>query len=349
MIPDFDIIVVGVGPAGSYFTSLVERDFRVLVLEQKKQIGGKACSGLVSQDITKYIPVKGLVESVLDSCLLYSPSGKKAKLGIKQSTFALDRDKLDSFLVNRLKSNVKFGVKVEGIEIGDGVKVKTNRGEFTSKFLVGCDGANSVVRNNFEQKPIDTVVGLMVMAEEKDLSTSFEVWFDTDLVKDGFLWKIPRGRRVEYGVLGTGVKFDLLEDFFKLKEKTCSCERRAAAIPTGFHKTYFDRTLLIGDAAAQTKPWSFGGIMYGFVGGKYAAPVVTEALQKKKFDEKLLKKYQDGWRSEMEKSINMGMMFRDFFQELDNKKIDQMFDVVKKSGLKEIDMDHPFVGLVGGL
>ncbi len=344
---DCDIIVVGAGPAGSYFTSLVEKEFKVLVLEQKNQTGGKACSGLVSQDIRKFISVSGLVESELDSCVIHSASGKQVKLGIKQSTFALDRDKLDSFLVNRLKSQVKFGVKVEKIQVDENVKVKTNQGEFTSKFLVGCDGANSVVRNGFDQKPMDNVVGLMIMAEEKDLSSSFEVWFDTDLVKDGFLWKIPRGRRVEYGVLGTGVRFDLLEDFFKIGQKKCVCERRAAAIPAGFHKTYFDRTLLIGDAAAQTKPWSFGGIMYGFVGGKCAAPVVTEALQKNKFGEKFLKKYQEDWRGEMEKSINMGMMFREFFQELDNKKIDQMFDVVKQSGLKEIDMDHPFIVLLG--
>lgn len=318
-----------------------------MVLDQKKQVGGKACSGLVSRDISKYIPVDGLVESELDSCILYSPDKKIVKLGIKQSTYALDRDRLDSFLVERLASPVKFGVKVDGVEVGENVKVKTNQGEFTSRFLVGCDGANSVVRNNFDQKPMDTVVGLMVMAEEKDLSNSFEVWFDIDFVKDGFLWKIPRGRRVEYGILGTGVKFGLLEDFFKIGRKKCACERRAAPIPTGFHKTYFDRTLLIGDAAAQTKPWSFGGILYGFIGGKYAAPVVTEALQKNKFTEKFLEKYQKGWRSEMKKSINMGMMFREFFQELDNKKIDQVFDVVKKSGLKEIDMDHPFIGLLG--
>ncbi len=114
---DADIIVVGAGPAGSYFTSLVEGDFKVLVLEQKKQTGGKACSGLVSQDISKFIPVKGLVESELDSCILYSSSGKRVKLGIKQSTFALDRDKLDRFLVERLESNVKFGVKVEKISM----------------------------------------------------------------------------------------------------------------------------------------------------------------------------------------------------------------------------------------
>ncbi|HLD57019.1 MAG TPA: FAD-dependent monooxygenase [archaeon] len=347
MVVDFDIIVVGAGPAGSYFTSLVEGGFKVLVLEQKKQTGGKACSGLVSQDIKKFIPVDGLVESELDSCILHAASGKMAKLGIKQSTFALDRDRLDKFLVERLKSPVKFGVKVGGVEIGDGVKVKTNQGVFTSKFIVGCDGANSVVRNHFDQKPMDNVIGLMVMAEEKDLSTSFEVWFDTNLVKDGFLWKIPRGRRVEYGVLGTGIKFGLLEDFFKIKRKKCLCERRAAPIPAGFHKTYFDRTLLIGDAAAQTKPWSFGGILYGFIGGKYAAPVVIEALQKNKFTEVFLEKYQKGWRSEMGKSISMGMMFREFFQELNNKKIDQMFEIVKKSGLKEIDMDHPFIGLLG--
>lgn len=359
---EYDIIVVGGGPAGSYLAGLLQEKFNVLVLEGKKSAGGKACSGLVSKDIKKFIPldeleggrVRGtgtnipagsLIENEINNCVLHSPSGKKHELGIKQGTFALDRDKLDSFLASKIK-NIQFDTKAGKIEVkNSGVEVKTDKGVFNSKMVVGADGNNSIVRKLWDVKPIDSVMGLMAMVDEKDSSGFFEVWFNHEIVKDGFLWRIPRGRRVEYGILGTGVKFDVMEDFFKLKNKKCSCERRASPIPTGFHKTFFDRTLLVGDAAAQTKPWSFGGIYYGMVCGKIAAEVIKKAFDKNDFSEKVLEEYEIKWKGQLEKSIAMGMMFREFFQDLDNKKIDQCFEVVKKAGIKEIDMDHPIIQL----
>ncbi len=342
-----DIIVVGGGPAGSYIASLLQDKFKVIVLESKKTAGGKACSGLVSKDIRNYIPVDGLVENEINNCTLYSPFGKKHNLVIKQGTYALDRDKLDSFLASKV-NNIFFNNKVEKIQVEkEKVKIKTNKQAFQAQLVIGADGNNSVVRRAWDVKPIDSVLGLMTMVEEKDPSGFFEVWFDSEKVKDGFLWRIPRGKRVEYGILGTGVKFELMEDFFKIKDKKCSCERRASPIPTGFHKTYFDRTILVGDAAAQTKPWSFGGIYYGMVCGKIGAKVIKKAFDKNNFSENILKEYEIKWKGQLAGSISTGMMFREFYKGLDNKKIDQVFDSVKRAGLKEIDMDHPLINLFG--
>ena len=344
---DWDIIIVGGGPAGCFTASLLQDEFNVLVLEEKRAAGGKACSGLVSKDIKNFIPVEGLVENEINNCVLYSPSGEKHKLSIKQGTFVLDRDRLDSFLAGSVK-NIQFGTRVASVSVkGDFVEIKTNKDIFRSKIVIGADGNNSVVRRFWDVKPMDSVMGLMTMVEEPDKSGFFEVWFDPEKVKDGFLWRIPRGKRVEYGVLGTGVKFEMMEDFFKIKDKKCSCERRASPIPTGFHKTYFDRTLLVGDAAAQTKPHSFGGIYYGMVAGKIAADVIKKAFDKNDFSEKVLEEYEIRWKKELGGSISMGMMFREFYKELDNKKVDEAFGFVKRAGIKEIDMDHPLINLFG--
>ncbi len=41
------------------------------------------------------------------------------------------------------------------------------------------------------------------------------------------------------------------------------------------------------------------------------------------------------------------MIFREFYKGLDNKKIDESLEFVRKAGIKEIDMDHPLVNLFG--
>ncbi len=338
----YDIIIVGAAPAGAYVAGLLEDEFNVLVLEDKKQPGGKACSGLLSKDVKNFIDVDDIIENEMNDCVVHSPSGLESKLKISQGVYAINRDTLDRFMVDRITSaKVIFNTRANFVSFGECVSVDTNKGRFEGRVVLGCDGSNSIVRRSLGVSPPEMVVGLMGMVEEKD-SSGFEVWLDKREVGDGFLWRIPRGNMVEYGLLGSGVKFEQMEKFFKIR----NYERRAAPIPVGFQKSYFDRCLLIGDSASQTKPWSFGGILYGFIAGQIAKNVLGRAFDQENFGEPTFKHYEDRWKEKIGKSITMGMMFREFYKDLDNKKIDELFKTINLSGLDEIDMDHPLAELV---
>ena len=337
----YDIIIVGGGPVGLYTAKLLQKDFKVLVLEKEKELGKKACSGLYSKKIFEFVPEGDFIENEIDGCTLHSPNGVKKHFDIKQRPFVVDREEFNKFLAEGVES-LKIGCKVESIETGkvnvDGIKVKTNQGEFHSDIIIGADGSRSVVRQHWKAKPFEIVSGLIAMVEQDDSSRDVGVWFDKKQTEDGFLWKIPRGKRVEYGMLGLDVSYSKLEKFFGLK----NYQKIAAPIPVGLQKSFFERTLLIGDAASQTKPWSLGGVLFGFLAANVAKRVLKNCFDKQNFSEKDLQGYESGWKKEFGGAIEKGMFFREFYKELDNKKIDEVFKHVDGFGLNDVDMDNPF-------
>lgn len=343
----YDVIVVGAGPAGLYSTRLLEKRFNVLVLEEDKEIGKPIqCSGLVSKNLDNFVKVDGdCIENEIKGAIFHS---KNSEFRLEKSASiarVIDRNRFDSSLARGLKSNILTGTMVTGIEIGeDGVKVKAEPGgkEFVSRMVLGCDGPNSIVRNHFGVRPAEIIRGLIAITKEKDSSGLVELWFDKELLDDGFFWKIPRGESVEYGMLSKDADFAKLEKFFTSKLKGKSYERRAGMIPIGIQKTYFPRTLLVGDSACQVKPWSGGGVVYGMICAGIASDVVSKAFGSKDFSEDFLKQYEDRWKKEIGRSITMGLMFREFLKDIDNQGIEKIFDKIKKKGIDNLNMDFPF-------
>ncbi len=182
---------------------------------------------------------------------------------------------------------------------------------------------------------------MIAIIEERNNSDFVELWFDKDLIPDGFFWKIPRGESVEYGMLSMSAKFQDLEKFFRLK----SYKKRAGLIPIGLQKTYFPRTLLVGDAAGQVKPWSGGGVIYGLTCAGIASDVIKKAFEEKNFSEEFLSQYETRWRKEIGKNITLGLMFREFYKDLNSEDLEKFFKGLKRKSLDELDMDFP-VGVI---
>jgi len=338
----YDVIVVGAGPSGLYCARLLGKSFKVLVLEEHKEIGSPVqCSGLVSKNLENFVKIdRGFVENEIMGAILHS---KKSEVKLEKpggSAYVIDRGKFDRFLAKGLKSKVLLNAGVREIKIRKGfVSVKTDGKEFRSRMLLGCDGSNSIVRNHFCVRPQEILKGLIAIKKERDDSDFVELWFDKALLPDGFFWRIPRGKSIEYGMLSGNARFRDLEGFFNLRLK--GCEKRAGLIPTGFQKTYFPRTLLVGDAAGQVKPWSGGGVVYGLTCAKIAKDVVKKALLSNSFSEEFLRQYETGWREEIGKNISLGLMFREFYKDLDSEGLERFFERLKNKNLNKIDMDFP--------
>ncbi|UCD07733.1 MAG: NAD(P)/FAD-dependent oxidoreductase [Candidatus Aenigmatarchaeota archaeon] len=333
-----DVIIIGAGPVGLYLAKRLEKRLRVLVIEEDKNIGKPVhCSGLVSKNLFRFVKQdRAWIEHEVNGALIHAPNGKKLRLK-KRNVYVINRAGFDKHLANQISSRIMKNTRAKRISIKDTVKVETNKGVYESRILVGCDGSNSMVARHFNAKPRETMNGIIAITRERNHDDFVELWFDKR-VTDGVLWKIPRGRKTEYGGMGNNLKFNALKEFFGLKD----FEKRAGRIPMGPPKTYFNHCLLVGDAAAQIKPWSGGGLVYGLTCADIAAENITKAFKRNDFSESFLKRYEQEWKKRIGGRIKAGMLARGMLKRMNNAQISLALSSANRVRflMNKLDMDY---------
>ncbi len=345
----WDIIIVGAGPAGLYSAKLCEKmGFKVAVLEEHSEIGKPMqCSGLISTNLKRFVKLnREWIDHKVKGAILHSPSGITIRLEKKNTAaYVVNREKFDRFLSEDLQSEIFLDTRAKSIFVNKNrAVVKTQNNTLFSEIIFGCDGPHSLVRRHFGVKPKEMLTGIIALEDKPDDSKYVEIWFDKKLCADGFVWKIPRGSKTEYGMLSKKPSFRTLERFFNLDNYS----KISGPIPMGTHRIHFTRTLLIGDAASQVKPWSGGGVIYSLTAAKIAASVASKAFEKGDFSEGALKEYEEKCAEKINKHIELGMMFREFYRKLSNPQIDKMFERFKEMKfMNSLDMDFPIETLIG--
>ncbi|NUE01833.1 geranylgeranyl reductase family protein [Halorubraceae archaeon YAN] len=318
----YDFIVVGVGPAGARFARrAAESGYDVLALE-KGEIGTPlACSGHVSTDIWSYVPEDAketLFQNRIYGANFYT-GGPDTEPNLfyktEEISNVIDRVGLDNTLAacaRNAGADVREGHTVTAVdERGDRVVVTARVAEtesvqtFSAKMVAGCDGPISKVRRTAGlDEPDETLHGVLAFTDEADAGNHVDVHLT---VPRFFAWRIPRGDAgVEYGLAappGAEVNemFDMLTDQYAVEtEHFCS-----GAIPIGPpDRVTTDRIFLIGDAAAQTKPFTGGGILYGMTAADCAARHIQPDRPAS------LSIYEDAWRRELATEIRLGKLIR---------------------------------------
>jgi len=350
-----DLVIIGAGPAGCRLASLCAPFADVLVLEEHRAPGGKACSGLVSPRFMGLLPAgvaecPGLIEHELRAARVHL--GEKTLAIAKRGTaaYAVDRGVLDRELAAHAAGAgcaIRYGERVVGISVGKGsARVATGKGTYDCRLAAGCDGAGSVAARGIGPASREILNGLAMTEGREDRSDCVDVW--PDQAAGGFLWKIPRGERTEYGGMGKGLGFAAVERFFGLGKRRLS--RSAAPIPIGTARTFSERLLLVGDAACQTKPWSGGGLTYGLLAAQYAAGVIKACLGKDDFSAAALSEYERLWKGVLFKDIQAGMLAREMLKDHGGLLPGLVKALCRGGGTwDKIDFDFPFTGLLGAL
>jgi len=236
---------------------LSEKGHDVSVFDKRKEerLGEKACSSLVSERIKQFIPISNdCVENVIDSCVI-SFKKKKVKLDFLPKHLALNKDKLMQILLDLNKKN--------GTKLFFEKEIK----ELPSGFdrIIGCDGALSITRKLLNLNNPKMRMGVQIISNKEDYSNTTETFSK----KGGFSWKIPKGKTIEFGVLGeeSAIEIKKIIKQENLDEK----DIRGALVPqpgcflkdAGLIFPKEENITLCGDASGLVKPWSGGGIIWG--------------------------------------------------------------------------------------
>jgi flavin-dependent dehydrogenase len=101
-------------------------------------------------------------------------------------------------------------------------------------------------------------------------------------------------------------------------------------------RTYFERTLLVGDAAGQVKPTTAGGIYYGIVCADAAARALDYAFKRGDLGERALRTYERLWRREIGRELWVGRYFRRLGGVLSDRQIDRLIRAYREPEFRDL-------------
>lgn len=373
----YDVVVVGAGPIGGNVARiLTQKGYRVLVVEEHEEIGEPAnCAGLVTPRTVELLdpyPAKS-IQNTLYGARIHAPSGHLLTIGgNKKQALAIDRKAFDRSIIHSAEHHgAKLLLNHHAIKTyNKKTFLKTTKEgnkteEVQANLIIGADGTHSIVRksNNLPQ-PTEILTGIGTETATQNLDPNFVEIFTGRRIAPGFFsWAIPiekDGSRARIGLCTSSQHKSNIKQYFKkfvqhLKEQKIIRERittekpslSAGTIPLGvINQTFSNRVMIVGDAAAQVKPTSGGGLFTGLKSSEHCATTALEALEKNDFSEDTLKRYQQRWMKDIGKEIRKGMKIRRLFRQLSDEEMDTILQTLDTSSIKEYiskygDIDFP--------
>ncbi|MDD3875583.1 MAG: geranylgeranyl reductase family protein [Bacteroidales bacterium] len=321
----FDVVIVGAGPSGcACAIGLINSGLKVAIMDKSSFPREKVCGDGLTLDVIRQLP---LISKKLETDFflhkqkfaskgvkIYTIDNKTFTIPVLQhhdnkSMFTLNRSTFDNILFEHLKNNsthtsIIENCKLDKIEKQDNLfKLHTSKGVFESRFIVGADGANSVVSKQLHLPHIyekDKVVALRCFYKNlnMDNADSYMRFYFNKIILPGYIWVFPEADglfNVGLGMSLTQMKnhkvnmLQVLESEIKsgsLREVFKNAERvspfKAKIIPLGKNgrpisgKGY----LLTGDAAGLANAVTGEGIGNALRSGRVAAEHIKQCFTK---------------------------------------------------------------------
>lgn len=350
----YDIAIIGAGPAGCTLARLLDKNYKVILIDKRdilsEKCSSKCCGGLLAPDAQKFLGRMGMA---IPSSVLVDPQlflvrtmdfDNNLERYYQRFYFNMDRLAFEQWLLSNVPDNVDLalGCTFKNCEFnGDGVEFSfTYKGKTYkehAKVIVGADGGHSLVRKSVfpKEKTPETYVAVQEWFEIDKSMPWYGVIFDSTIT-DFYSWTITKGKVL---IIGSALKKNnlALERFRMLKMKLRDhglvygkrILREGALIlrPGNISSvvTGNEYCALVGEAAGLISPSSAEGISYALRSAYCLATAINEDING----------FQSGYSKKISK-LKINLLGK-------NLKCPAMYSkflrgMVMKSGIKSTDV-----------
>ncbi len=327
MKKNYDIIVVGAGPAGSIAARTAsEQGLSVLMLEKDSTVGYPVrCGEAISKaGVEEFItPDKKWIAATISKFSFNAPDGTEVILDFGEAGYVLERRIFDYELAQTAAdagTEILTGAYVNGLLLNNGkvsgvkYEFKGEQKEVKAKIVIAADGVESRVgrwaglKTHIDFREMESAVQITASDIPVEQDTLY-FYFGKNVAPNGYFWVFPKGNNkanIGLGVSGLiGKKKSaqsFLNDFMqKHYPQAPVLAKIAGGVPCSvtLSKISAPGIMLVGDAARQVNPLSGGGIASGMIGGKIAGKIASEAVKKNKLEDILY--YDKAWAKRLGK------------------------------------------------
>ena len=306
---DYDVIVVGGGPAGSSAARFcAQAGLKTLLIEKERLPRYKVCGGCLS------VKTARLVDFDLSPVIENTITGAKFTYCLKDPFFLessepigfmVMRDRFDQLLIKKAVeegAELLEGEKVVRIRETDaGLEVELEKGgRLRCQYLVGADGAGSVVSRSISKSRLkDNGTGIGLESEVPfHAVTDFpkedvrNVHLDFGRIPNGYCWVFPKKEGLSIGMGGIFTSDEkrkprehfnaFVKELGFIHEENmgrvlghplpCFCDEKG--------KISYRNVLLVGDAGHLMDPLTGEGIYYAIRSGTLAAEAIVQSKEK---------------------------------------------------------------------
>ncbi|MCS3901833.1 geranylgeranyl reductase family protein [Methanococcus voltae] len=248
----YDVIIVGGGPAGFITAENIQKDLNVLVVEEHQSIGVPIqCAGLLSKKgFNELGNPKGIVNKVRGANIFCEKQNLTVGDDNKIRAMVFERKEMDKDIAKRaLKNkNVNLMLKSHGKILNETTTNKNNKNSknsknnslnkkhiievknnlkdekyiFSPKIIVGADGVRSGIGKSLkmhQKREIITGVQIEYVNVSNIDSDFVNVFYDKRYSSNFFTWIIPTGKdRVRVGMCDTKDALNKLNNFIATNE-----------------------------------------------------------------------------------------------------------------------------------
>jgi digeranylgeranylglycerophospholipid reductase len=370
-MPDYDVVVVGAGPAGSMTAKWAAKGgARVLMVEKRQEIGSPVrCGEGISKAWLSGVGIKLDRKSIareVKGARIVAPNGKAFYLSEKMAGnevgIVIDRVFFDKQLAkDAVKAGSDLMLKTSAVKLlrsGEkvvGVRVKSfgQTRDIKAGCVVGADGYESQVGR---------WAGIDTSLAPRDITSCFQyrltnIKHEADYCEfvlgskapGGYIWVFPKDE--ETANVGIGMQLTKLKnpaDVKKHLDKFIEGDPRlrkgrplelvsgAVSICAPIDKTIGNGVLLVGDAARQIDPITGGGISNSCKAGKVAGEVLAKAARERNFSEQSLRRYEKGWRDLIEDNLYRNWMAKEKLVTLSDDTFNKIINALNEVGVEKM-------------